>query len=259
MPFNRIYSTALWLLYVAGAPLLTVALAIVTIPLLLTEVKAGVVLLLLPGILTLSPLIGVANPGNVPRDAYVPASFLGAIRVLVPAIIWAAWFSYFEGDAREGQALLLVLVVSGTVSAVLWAWSVDQFMTVAPYLDSTAPRAVVARRVEIEPALEIEERKALLAARERQGRIARAISATRPPRESDSPPAVVTFPRPLDGPEEAATATAEAAGTKEAGLARLLRAFAPKPKANTAPSGNGATPPPERPSGDVFTGHRDRG
>ncbi|HET9201473.1 MAG TPA: hypothetical protein VFO84_10945 [Dehalococcoidia bacterium] len=253
MPFNRIYSTALWLLYVAGAPVLTAALAIITIPLLLTEPTAGVVLLLLPGILTLAPLVGVANPGNVPRDAYVPATFLGLVRILVPAIIWAAWFSYFEGDAREGQALALALIVSGTVSAVIWAWSVDQFLTVAPYLDSTTPRAVVARRVEIEPALELEERKAMLAARERHGRIDRAIAATRPQREGDSS-AVVTFP----APEKAGESSTVGDG-KESMLARFRWRRAPRPSAEPSPpSENGAAPAPDNGRGDVFTGNRDR-
>jgi hypothetical protein len=254
MPLNRIYSTALWLLYVAGAPLVTLALALVTIPLLLTDVRAGIILLLLPGVLTLAPLIGVANPGNVPRDAYVPAAFLGMIRVLVPAIIWAAWYSYFEGDAREGTALLLVLIVSGATSVVLWAWSVDQFLTVAPYLDSSTPRPVIAHRVEIQPSLEREERMAMLAARERQGRIARAISATRPPHEPDQSGGVVTYPGEFD---DLSTPSEPEPKVWSLSLFRRKRpagARQPPP----VPSGNGATPTTDNGRGDVFTGHRDR-
>ena len=256
MPLNRIYSTALWLLYVAGAPLLTAALLVITIPLLLTEVRAGIILLLLPGILTLAPVVGIFRPGNVPREAYGSAIVMAMTRVLVPAIIWAGWYSYFEGDAREGTALALVLIISAAASLVLWAWSVDQALTIAPYLDSETPRPVVARRVEIKPALERDERRAMLSARERRSRIDRAISSTRPPRETGAAPAIVTFPRSVDTADTSSSAPPN--GAKWSALALFRR----KPRAEqsaeegSAPSKNGATPDSGSARGDVFTGNR---
>ncbi|MEX2236924.1 MAG: hypothetical protein WEB00_05225 [Dehalococcoidia bacterium] len=160
---------------------MTAALAIITIPLLLTDTEVGVIVLLAPGVLTLAPLFGMVEPGTAPRDSYLPALFIGLIRVLFPAAVFALWFEYFDESARDGLALLLVILLTGALSLVLWAWSIDQFLTVAPYLDPSRERAVVAKRVEIIPKLHVDERRELLKSRQRPRRIARAIASTRPP------------------------------------------------------------------------------
>jgi hypothetical protein len=178
---TRLYSSIMWLLFVAGAPLLTLALAVFIIPLLLTEVRAGLILMLLPGVLTLAPLWGLLVPGDSPRADYVTASGLALLRVLAPLAIVIGWYNYLEPDAREGLALALLLLATCLVSLPLWAWSVDYALVTAPNFETEWGERVVAKRVDIASSLRRDDRRALRRTRDRNRRIESAIAATHAP------------------------------------------------------------------------------
>jgi hypothetical protein len=281
---TRLYSSLLWLLFIAGAPALTTALAIITIPLILTDVEAGLVLLLLPGVVTLAPLAGLFLPGEGSgRSIYLPALLFAVARVAVPIAIFLAWGSYVDESARDGLALLPALLVAMLISTLLWAWSLEYAIEVAPQL---APEGVTvtARRVDIQPSLEREQRQQVLRSRERRGRISRALEVTRPvqygeaqaskEQSGEAPPTVVWGSAATNG-------NSAAASPARRGLLRFKRSRnQPAPKAaggvttgaedaakpvaraaGEASSDEGATGPPAETSRrvDVFTGHRDNG
>ncbi|MPZ24435.1 MAG: hypothetical protein GEU28_13080 [Dehalococcoidia bacterium] len=207
---SRTYTTLLWVFHMVGAPALTLLLAVVTIPLLLSNLEAGLVLLLLPGILTLTPLIGLVHPGEATRDSYFQALIFAALRLALPVAIFAVWFELLDESARETDAAILaVLAFSALASFIAWLWSMDFGLAVYQHVDTAVPR-VSAKRVEISPGLERDQRREMLRARERHGRIGRALDATRVPSSRSS----VSEPR--------AEAAMDTANGKANGRKRLL-------------------------------------
>lgn len=191
MKLNPTYPAVLWILFVGGAPALTALLALITVPVLLTDVDAGLPLLLAPGVITVAALVvGLVAPGRVPRDVYGGALTLGLARLIVPVAMAIAWYNYFDSSAREETLpLVLLLLASAVVSLALWAWSVDYGLGVLTHLDAGQGARAVAKRVDIKPSLGRDQRKEMLKARERRGRISRAIAGTRPPTDTEpSPP-----------------------------------------------------------------------
>lgn len=189
MKLNQSYPAVLWLLFVLGAPLATAILALITIPLLLTDVDAGLILLLAPGVITIVVLIvGIAMPGGVPRDVYSGALTLALARFVIPVAMAFGWYQYFDESARdETVPLVLLLVASGVVSLALWAWAMDYGLGVLTYLGSGKAQRAVAKRVDIKQAMGRDQRREMLRSRERRGRINRAIAGTRPPAGSEAP------------------------------------------------------------------------